>query len=96
MGNSMAARSTTRNHLEQRYIHLVRLAWDLRCLGLGARLEVPQQIEPYLLVLGAKRELRVVILTERGWVFRWGRGKAGRVDVLNEKAAQIILLRAAL
>jgi len=91
----MAARSATRNHLEQRYIHLVRLAWDLRCLGAATRMELPQRIEPYLLVLGAKRELCVVILTERGWVFRWGRGKAGRVDVLNEKAARIIL-RAAL
>lgn len=89
MGNSMAASSTTRPRLERQYIHLVRLAWDLRCLGGATRMELPQQIEPHLVVLGT-RELRVIVLTERGWVFRWGRGKTGRIKVLDTEAAQTI------
>ncbi|MET8051013.1 hypothetical protein ABZU75_25765 [Streptosporangium sp. NPDC005286] len=81
--------------LEDRFIHLVRLAWDLRYLGVATRVELPVTSEPCV-VVGEAGSVRVTTLFQHGvWVFTWGRGRTQRVDAFNEDAARCILKAAA-
>ncbi|MFI6454211.1 hypothetical protein ACIBF6_21935 [Streptosporangium amethystogenes] len=81
---------------EDRFIHLVRLAWDLRYLGVATRVELPVTSEPCVVVGGEERSVRVTTLFQHGvWIFIWGRGRTQRVDALDEDAARRILKAAA-
>lgn len=58
---------------QAQFVHLVRLGWELRGLGVGTSLVLPAGGRPVLEVLGAG-ETRVRIAVVRracGWVFIW-------------------------
>ncbi|MEU8038767.1 hypothetical protein [Streptosporangium sp. NPDC049078] len=58
---------------QEQFVHLVRLGWDLRGLGLGTSLVLPQRGQPILEVM-SENETRVRITAvrrARGWVFVW-------------------------
>jgi hypothetical protein len=72
---------------EEQFIHLVRLAWDLRMLGLATTVELRIRKEPVLLVPRAAGPLKVMALKIRKtWHFTWGRGKDQRVRALSSDA----------
>ncbi|WP_326829291.1 hypothetical protein OIE13_34665 [Streptosporangium sp. NBC_01810] len=58
---------------EQQFIHLVRLGWDLRVLGVTTSLVIPAAGPPVLEISStAGVEIRVrVIRRAWGWVFTW-------------------------
>ncbi len=58
---------------ESQFIHLVRLAWDLRCLGMATSLVLRPQQAPVLDVMRtAGMPVRVqAIRRPQGWVFTW-------------------------
>jgi len=78
-------------HTEWQFLHLVRLAWDLRELGRATLVELPRQAEPVLLLRGAD-DLGRVMAAEHGdgWVFTWGRGRKRQVAAYAEDAAERI------
>ncbi|MFI7045656.1 hypothetical protein [Streptosporangium sandarakinum] len=81
---------------EDQYIHLVRLAWDLRGLGVAARLELPLTEEPYLMVQGMRRPVRVIAYRfGEHWIYQWGRGRNQRIGAFDQEAAQEIRKAAA-
>jgi len=89
MGNSRAERHTKRPDPEQRYIHLVRLAWDLRLLGAETAVELPLTGEPRVVMPRTVGDLRVFALVHGGkWFFSWGRSQ--QIDALDVRAAQRI------
>ncbi|MFF5108429.1 hypothetical protein [Streptosporangium sp. NPDC000509] len=58
---------------QEQFVHLVRLGWDLRGLGLGTSLVLPHRGQPILEVM-SENETRVRITAvrrARGWVFVW-------------------------
>ncbi|MFD8529656.1 hypothetical protein ACFV0L_19790 [Streptosporangium canum] len=59
--------------LQEQYIHLVRLGWDLRVLGVSNSLVIPAAGPPVLEIMStAGVEVRVrVIRRAWGWVFTW-------------------------
>lgn len=74
---------------EDRYIHLVRLAWDLRLLGAETTVELPRTGEPRVVMPRTVGDLRVFALMRGGrWLFSWGRSQW--IDALDERAAQRI------
>lgn len=79
MGNFRAVRwvQGTGGYQEHQFIHLVRLAWDLRGLGLEVSIELSQRQEPCLTVRRASGPLLRIVATKRAqeWVFAWGRGR---------------------
>ncbi|MGV9600931.1 hypothetical protein ACWDR1_30150 [Streptosporangium sandarakinum] len=76
---------------EDRYIHLVRLAWDLRGVGVATRLELPLTEEPYLTAQGARRPVRVTARRlGQDWIYQWGRGRNQWIDAFDQEAAQTI------
>ncbi|MGW4641521.1 hypothetical protein ACWEN6_23575 [Sphaerisporangium sp. NPDC004334] len=73
---------------EQQFIHLVRLAWDLRKRGLGAAIELPSRDQPVLLLARTPGPVRVMAVALDGrWFFTWGRGRARRIRALADDAA---------
>ncbi|MER5648535.1 hypothetical protein [Streptosporangium sp. NPDC002524] len=81
----------TAPYTEQQFIHLVRLAWDLRGLHMASLVELPKNEEPALLLGVESTAVKVRATKERGvWVFTWGQGPEQRVRALGEEAAQII------
>lgn len=81
---------------EDRYIHLVRLAWDLRGVGVATRLELPLTEEPFLTAQGTRRPLRVIARRlGQDWIYQWGRGRNQWIDALDQGAAQTIRKAAA-
>ncbi|WP_326641029.1 hypothetical protein OG884_00580 [Streptosporangium sp. NBC_01755] len=81
---------------EDRFIHLVRLAWDLRYLGVATTVELPLTGEPRVVMPRAVGDLRVTALFQHGgWIFTWGRGRTQRVDAFSEDAVRRILKAAA-
>ncbi|WP_165781084.1 hypothetical protein [Streptosporangium minutum] len=81
---------------EDRYIHLVRLAWDLRGLGLATQFELPLTEEPYLTAQGGRRPVRVTARKlGQDWIYQWGRGRNQWIDALDHRAAQTIRKAAA-
>lgn len=76
-----------RDPQEDRYIHLVRLAWDLRWLGLETRLELPLSDEPCVVVQRSAGPLRVVVKVHAGKpAFAWGRGRTQWIEAYREDA----------
>ncbi|MEV7012912.1 hypothetical protein [Streptosporangium sp. NPDC051022] len=62
----------------------MRLAWDLRELGLEVSVELPCGAEPYVVVRCASGPLRVTAAKrDRGWVFSWGRGREQQAPALD-------------
>ncbi|WP_433498223.1 hypothetical protein ACQP1K_25500 [Sphaerimonospora sp. CA-214678] len=85
----MRMRPGRRTH--QQYIHLVRLAWDLRELGYGSAVALPCDGEPALVFPPATDHLTVRVSTHDGdWFFTWGRGPGRRVRALDTGAARRI------
>ncbi|GGQ15913.1 hypothetical protein [Streptosporangium pseudovulgare] len=81
---------------EDQYIHLVRLAWDLRGVGVAVRLELPLNEEPYLTAQGMRRPVRVIAYRfGEYWIYQWGRGRNQRIGALDQEAAQEIRKAAA-
>lgn len=74
---------------EWQFLHLVRLAWDLRELGRATLVDLPAQAEPVLLLRG-RHDTGRIMATEHGgrWVFTWGRGRRRRVPAYAEEAAE--------
>ncbi|MEU4834931.1 hypothetical protein [Streptosporangium sp. NPDC023615] len=58
---------------QEQYIHLVRLGWDLRVLGISTSVVVPAVGPPVLEIMSASGvRLRVrVVHRAWGWVFIW-------------------------
>lgn len=76
---------------QHQFTHLMRLAWDLRLLGLTVAVELPQGDEPSVLVRRASAPLRVRATLRRGnWIFTWGRGRGQWVHALHRQAARHI------
>lgn len=91
MDHSRAASGSKRTDAEQQYIHLVRLAWDLRWLGLETRVELPLSKEPRVVVPRAAGPLRVIAtLRAELWIYSWGRGHTQWIDALAGDAARDI------
>ncbi|SNT62541.1 hypothetical protein SAMN05216276_10922 [Streptosporangium subroseum] len=59
--------------LQEGFVHLVRLGWDLHGLGVGTSLVLPVGGRPVLEVLGAgETRVRIaVVRRECGWAFIW-------------------------
>jgi hypothetical protein len=80
-------RRTAAPEPQEQFIHLVRLAWDLRRRGLRSLIDLPTGAEPALLVSRMSTPLRVMVLARDGtWFFTWGRGRAQKVKALAEDA----------
>ncbi|MDP9863913.1 hypothetical protein J2S55_003179 [Streptosporangium brasiliense] len=91
MDNSRAVPLAEGTYPQQQYLHLVRLAWDLRWLGVGVRVELAPSQEPCLVVSRAAGPVRVLALLRGGrWVYSWGRGRNQWIAALSEDAAPTI------
>ncbi|MER5620457.1 hypothetical protein ABT061_05365 [Streptosporangium sp. NPDC002544] len=69
----MAIPARRRDPQQEQYIHLMRLGWDLRALGVSTALVVPVEGPP-ILELMSSQGVRVRIQVSRracGWVFIW-------------------------
>lgn len=77
---------------EWQFIHLVRLAWDLRELGRDTLVELPRRDEPVLFLPGATTHGRIMAIEQDGgrWVFTWGRGRRRQVAAYAQDAAERI------
>ncbi|MBB6474653.1 hypothetical protein [Sphaerisporangium rubeum] len=83
----MRVKTTAAADPQEQFIHLVRLAWDLRRRGLGSAIDLPTGAEPALVVSRASRPLKVMALARDGkWFFTWGRGRDQKVGALAEDA----------
>ncbi|MEV7907805.1 hypothetical protein, partial [Streptomyces anulatus] len=72
---------------QERFIHLVRLAWELHATGLSAAVDLPKGGKPVVLVLRAKGPFRVEAAKyATGWFFTWGRRQDRRVRALDVNA----------
>jgi hypothetical protein len=79
------------NPEEQQFTHLMRLAWDLRKLGLRTMVDLPPRTEPVLVIPRAAGALKVMAVHRKGaWVFTWGRGRDQGVRALVDGAADRI------
>lgn len=77
--------------LHDQFIHLVRLAWDLRDLGVASVVRVPRDGEPSVEVLAPLGLVRVRAGRRgRTWVFTWGRSHARQVRAMAEDASERI------
>ncbi len=72
---------------QERFIHLVRPAWDLHAAGLSAVVDLPKEENPVLLVRREKGLFRVGASKYAiGWFFIWGRRRDQRVRALDVNA----------
>ncbi|WP_433243303.1 hypothetical protein ACQPYK_39600 [Streptosporangium sp. CA-135522] len=64
---------TTTTEQRERFVHLVRLGWDLRALGVRTSLVLPVSGQPILEVHSAAGTLARITVIRRycGWVFTW-------------------------
>ncbi|MEV6983615.1 hypothetical protein AB0M95_20495 [Sphaerisporangium sp. NPDC051017] len=86
-----AKKGSPRTTGEQRFYHLVRLAWALNRRGLRAVVDLPLKSEPVLVVPREGGVLRVMAFSHKGaWVYTWGRGQGQRVQVSADDAADRI------
>lgn len=75
----------------EQYLHLVRLAWGLRQLEVGVRIELPASEEPYVSVRRESGPVRVLaLLRGKKWVFAWGRGRHQWIEAFDEEAVRRI------
>lgn len=58
---------------QEQLIHLVRLGWDLRGLGVSTSLVLPQVGQPVLEVMsGGESRVRITVIRRAcGWMFVW-------------------------
>ncbi|GII67504.1 hypothetical protein Skr01_75890 [Sphaerisporangium krabiense] len=76
---------------EQQYRHLVRLGWELNKRGVRAVVDLPSKGEPVLMVPREPGVLRIMAFAHKGaWLYTWGRGRAQRVPVVADDAAERI------
>lgn len=79
---------------QDQYIHLVRVAWDLRILGAWVSVDLTPAKEPCLLVHRAVEPLRVTASQSNGrWLLDRGRGRW--VNALADEAVDLIFWAAA-
>lgn len=77
---------------EEQFIHLVRLAWELRTEGVGVAVQLPRGQEPFIEVPRAIGPLRVrASMRSRKWIFSWGHGRHQWIYALDEGAPLLIL-----
>lgn len=80
----------------QRFIHLVRLAWDLHELGVPVSVDLPPGAEPAVVLPRPAGSLRITASSSAGrWAFTWGRGPGRQVPALASDAARTILAEVA-
>ncbi len=61
---------------QQAYLFLVRLAWDLRELGLGSLLDLSVRTEPAVVIHQASTRLKITVIQRQNvWFFTWGHGR---------------------
>ncbi|GLW09544.1 hypothetical protein Misp01_46730 [Microtetraspora sp. NBRC 13810] len=74
-----------------RFLVLVRLAWELRGLGVAVSVEMAPTDEPWVRVPVAGSSMRVVA-RPRGdvWELVWGRGRNQWVDASEQYAARLV------
>jgi hypothetical protein len=61
---------------QQAYLYLVRLAWDLRELGLGSLLDLSVRAEPAVVIHQASTRLKITVVQRKEvWFFTWGHGR---------------------
>lgn len=61
---------------QQAYLFLVRLAWDLRELGLGSLLDLSVRTEPAVVIHQASTRLKITVVRRTDvWFFTWGHGR---------------------
>jgi hypothetical protein len=76
---------------EHQFIHLVRLAWDLRTRGLSTTVHMPREGQPVVLVPRANGPVRIMAVVQGGqWLFTWGRGRDQWVHSLANDAVDRI------
>lgn len=77
---------------QQQFVHLARLAWELRELGLATLVELPRDTEPAVIVPTAsdRWKVRAVRQHDGTWVFSWGRRPEQRVAAPAAQAAERI------
>ncbi|MEV7007081.1 hypothetical protein [Streptosporangium sp. NPDC051022] len=77
---------------QERFIHLVRLAWDLHATGPGTVVDLPVKENLAVLVRRAKEPFRIgAVKDPTGWFFAWGRRRDQRVRALDINAFQRVL-----
>lgn len=82
---------TALSEAQQRYLYLVRLAWNLHLLGLGPYVELPRHTEPAVVIPLATGRVRVTASRRRhGWIYRWGRSRVHLARADAEFAARQI------
>ncbi|GAA3115274.1 hypothetical protein [Streptosporangium carneum] len=81
----------TRSQREEELVHLVRLGWDLRDLGVSSSLLLPVDGTPALeITTVAETPVRVrAVRGANGWGFSWREG--AWVRAFDEGAAEAIL-----
>jgi len=61
---------------QQAYLYLVRLAWDLRELGLESPIDLSVRAEPSVVILQASTRVKITVVQRKGvWFFTWGHGR---------------------
>jgi hypothetical protein len=61
------------SYAQVQYLHLVRLAWSLRRIGVTTTVDVPGHDDPAELVPAASGWLRITAAQQGpGWVYTWG------------------------
>lgn len=74
------------------FIHLMRLAWDLRMAGIGVSVKLLHGQEPFLEISRAVGPLRVMASQQYNeWRFTWGRGRDSSISALSEDVVFRIL-----
>lgn len=76
---------------QQAYLFLVRLAWDLRELGLGSLLDLSVRTEPAVVIHQASTRLKITVIQRQNvWFFTWGHGRNQSTWVGAENVASHI------
>ncbi|MEV0593154.1 hypothetical protein [Nonomuraea cavernae] len=61
---------------QQAYLYLVRLAWDLRELGVGSLVDLSVRAEPAVVIHQASARVKVTVIQRKEvWFFTWGHGR---------------------
>lgn len=73
---------------KEQFLHVVRLAWDLRMMGADVMIDMAPTDEPSVVVRRESGRLRILaVVRRRRWVFTWGRGRTQCVEALDGSAA---------
>jgi hypothetical protein len=77
-----------------RFVHLVRLAWDLHELGISVRVEMPLGQEMFLrlpTMSAADSKIVRAMVNNGEWWFSWSHRPSDWVRALDERAAMTVL-----